>query len=81
MNVPSTTVDNEGEAIINRLVNDALKMDADMIEAACEDSLQGGVCGVLVVRDSWGRVLTARASMTVPYGKIYEIRGPISGRI
>jgi hypothetical protein len=44
----------------------------EAIERACEEALQGGVCGVLVV-NLLGGAVDAAPSMAVPYGEIYEI--------
>lgn len=51
----------------------ALKLDQDMIETACEKSIQGGKHGVLVLRSGVaGPVVSAEVDESVPYGKIYE---------
>lgn len=54
-------------------VGHAVATDAAVVEQACEEALQGGECGVLVVyRD--GRVVTARPDASVPYGWRHEHR-------
>jgi hypothetical protein len=70
----------DAEDVISRAVTAAIRFDAAIIEAACEDSLQGGKHGVFVLRNRAGRVVTAEISDVVPYGEIYEVREPWSWR-
>jgi len=46
---------------------------AAAIEAAIEEAVQGGVCGVMVTRWPTGET-TAHVCRDVPYGRIYEWR-------
>lgn len=45
--------------------------EAAVIERAVEESLQGGKHGVLVVRDTWQKLISAKVNTLVPYGTIY----------
>jgi len=65
------------EDAISRAVTAAVRADAAIVEAACEDALQGGKHGVYVLR-RLGRVVQAEVSDIVPYGEIYEDRVPWS---
>ena len=67
------------ENVISRAVAAAVTADNAKVEAACEDSLQGGKYGVLVLR-SRGRVVRAEVDPDVPYGRIYEVRDQDSWR-
>jgi hypothetical protein len=51
-------------------VQRVMKIRHDAIEVACEQALQGGVCGVLVVEESDSEWLVGPHS-SVPYGHIY----------
>jgi hypothetical protein len=68
------------EDAISRAVFAVLRADAAKVEAACEDALQGGKCGVYVLRSHEGRVISAEVNAIVPYGKIYEVRKSWSWR-
>src|ERR1035437_7173189 len=68
------------ENVISRAVTAAVREDAAIVEAACEDSLQGGKHGVFVLRSCEGRVVQAEVSDRVPYGEIHEVREPWSWR-
>jgi hypothetical protein len=62
------------EDAISRIVFAAISADNAKVEAACEDALQGGTCGVFVIRSHEGRVVVAEVNVIVPYGEIYEVR-------
>ena len=66
--------------LIRPYVEAALKLDRDMIERACEQSLQGGKHGVLVLRSGQaGPVVSAEVDESVPYGQIHERPFDIDG--
>ena len=56
---------------LNRLVSERLKAINDCIEKACEQSLQSGKHGVLVLTDRDGTPTHAGVHESVPYGYIY----------
>lgn len=58
--------------LLERLVQEMLQADHRLVEEAVEEALQGGRCGVMVLRDRFGRVESATASSDVPYGQIHE---------
>lgn len=60
----------------NAAIKKAVKKQQDLIEVACEKSLQGGEHGVLVVEDL-GRLAYAEPSELVPFGYIYRV--PLAG--
>lgn len=62
------------EAEIRRLFLE----QAAALERACEEALQGGQHGVLVVRDRFGGMKVA-VDPSVPYGHIYEVDAPEAG--
>lgn len=58
---------------IRPFIEEAMKLDRDMIERACEASIQGGEHGVLVLRSGQaGPVVSAEVDESVPYGHIHE---------
>lgn len=63
----------ETDAIWN-LVLAHSKARAALVEQACEEALQGGVCGVLVYRDENGDERIG-PHPKVPYGMIHEYQG------
>lgn len=61
------------QALIATYVTEAMRRNRAVIETACEQALQSGVCGVRVDHHLDGSV-TAQVDPTVPYGEIHEHR-------
>lgn len=59
------------DAVAELVAGHVAKVDA-AIEVACEAAVQGGVCGVLVIRDPDGSVEVS-VNPRVPYGYRYEV--------
>lgn len=58
-------------AELQEKLNNQIKTEAFAIERAIEEAIQGGDCGVLVIRDRYQRLVSAAPNPMVAYGSIY----------